>query len=59
MSTDTDYSKNTDEELREGIRKAEEQIGRVRAEDSDDAAAANREQVEMMRQELERRGQAI
>jgi hypothetical protein len=54
--SDTDYSKHTDEELREGIRKAEEQIERVQAEDSDEAAAANREQVELMQQELDRRG---
>ena len=56
MTSHTDYSKHTDEELREGIRKAEEQIDRVRAEDSDDAAEANREQVQAMRDELERRG---
>jgi hypothetical protein len=56
--TDADYSKHTDAELREGIRKAQEQLDRVRAEDSDDAVAANREQVELMQQELDRRGKA-
>jgi hypothetical protein len=54
--TNTDYRKHTDEELREGIRKAQEQVDRVAAEDSDDAVAANREQVELMQQELDRRG---
>jgi hypothetical protein len=56
MAEATDYSKHTDEELREGIRKAEQQIDRVRDEDSSDAVAANREQVELMQQELDRRG---
>lgn len=55
MAAETDYTKHTDEELREGIRKAEEQIARVATEDSDDAAEANREQVEAMRAELDRR----
>lgn len=52
---ETDYSKHTDEELREGIRKAQEQIDRVAAEDSDHAVEANREQVQAMQAELDRR----
>lgn len=56
MAEQTDFSKHTDEELREGIRKADEQLDRVKAEDSDDAVAANREQVQLMQQELDRRG---
>lgn len=51
----TDYSKHTDDELREAIRKAQEQIDRVAAEDSDDAVEANREQVQQMQAELDRR----
>jgi hypothetical protein len=51
----TDYSKHTDEELREGIRTAEAQADRVAAEDSDEALRANREQVQAMKDELARR----
>jgi hypothetical protein len=50
-----DFSKHTDEELREGIRKAEEQADRVAAEDSDEALKANQTQLEAMREELARR----
>ena len=51
----TDLSKHTDEELREGIAKAEEQDSRIAREDSDEALRAEREQAERMREELERR----
>lgn len=56
MAEQTDYSLHTDEELREGIRKAQEQHDRVEREDSDAAAGANEEQIQLMQQELERRG---
>ena len=56
MAEQTDYTLHTDEEQREGIRKAQEQHGRVEQEDSDAAAGANEEQVQLMQQELERRG---
>ena len=51
----TDYSKHTDEELREGIATAEQQDDRIAREDSDEALQAEREQVRAMREELERR----
>jgi hypothetical protein len=54
----TDYRTHSDDELREGIRTAEEQIDRVEAEGSGDAVAANREQVALMQAELDRRGRA-
>ena len=51
----TDYSKHTDEELREGLRKAEEEEARIKAEDSDTAVQANRDQREAMQAELDKR----
>jgi bacterioferritin (cytochrome b1) len=56
MATETDYSLHTDEELREGIRKAQEQHDRVERADSPAAAAANEEQIQLMQSELDRRG---
>jgi hypothetical protein len=50
-----DFSKHTDEELRDGIRKAEEQADRVAAEDSDEALEANQTQLQAMKDELARR----
>jgi hypothetical protein len=50
-----DYSKHTDEELREGVAKATEQEPRIAAEDSDEALEAAREQREAMSEELTRR----
>jgi hypothetical protein len=50
-----DYSKHTDEELREGIAKATEQEPRIAAENSDEALEAEREQREAMSEELSRR----
>jgi hypothetical protein len=51
----TDYSKHTDEQLRAGIERAEEQDPRIDAESSDDALEAERAQREEMAEELERR----
>lgn len=51
----TDYSKHTDEELREGIQKVSLQEQRIAAEDSDAALEAAREQRDAMAQELARR----
>jgi|GEM_PF-5789640 len=51
----TDYSKHTDEELREGLRKADEEEPRIAAEDSDAAVQANRDQREAMQAELDKR----
>lgn len=53
--TVTDYSKHTDDELREGIEKVDEQEGRIAAEDSDAALDAAREQRVEMAEELARR----
>lgn len=51
----TDYSKHSDEELREGIERAEEQDPRIDVESSDDALEAERSQREQMAGELRRR----
>lgn len=55
MSDTTDYSKHSDAELEEGIRKANENESRIAAEDSDAALAAAREQREAMQAELDQR----
>ncbi len=51
----TDYSKHSDEQLREGIERAEEQDPRIDAESSDEALEAERNQREEMAEELEHR----
>jgi hypothetical protein len=51
----TDYSKHTEDELRDGIRKVDEQEQRIATEDSNEALDAAREQRELMRAELDRR----
>lgn len=55
MTHPTDMSKHTDEELREGIARADEQAARVANEDSDQAQQAQQEKREQMEQELDRR----
>ena len=55
MSNHTDYSKHTDAELREGIKKAEQQEPRIAEEDSDAALEAEREQRAGMEDELRKR----
>lgn len=55
MPEQADYDKHTDEELREGIRKAEQQEPRIAEEDSEQALEAEREQRKAMHDELERR----
>lgn len=56
MSETADYSKHTDDELRQGVAKVDEQLSRIEAEDSDAAADAARIQREAMASELARRG---
>lgn len=56
MSEHADYSKHTDEELREGLRKADEEAERIATEDSEEAVEANRDQRAAMQEELDRRG---
>lgn len=48
----TDYSKHSDEELRDGIRKSEENIQRISQEGSEDQLKAAKEQHEAMESEL-------
>ena len=55
MSEHADYSKHTDEELRDGIEKAKAQEPRIATEDSDAALDAEREQREAMEAELQKR----
>jgi hypothetical protein len=50
-----DYSKHTDEELREAIAKSEQNMQRIASEGSDDQLAAAKEQHEAMESELARR----
>lgn len=54
-SETTDYSKHTDEELRDGIAKSEQNIKRIETEGSEDQLAAARDQHEAMEAELRRR----
>lgn len=51
----TDYSRHTDEELREAIARIDEQEPRVRAEDSPAAVSAAQRQRQEMQTELDRR----
>ncbi len=55
QSETTDYTKHTDDELREGIRKSEQNLERIRREGSDEQLGAAREQHEAMEAELDRR----
>lgn len=55
MSDTADYSKHTDEQLRGGIAKADQQELRIAREDSSDALDAARAQRAAMAAELERR----
>lgn len=48
----TNYGKHTDQELRDGIRKSEENIQRISQEGSDDQLKAAKEQHEAMEAEL-------
>ncbi len=52
---EADYSKHTDEQLRAGIAKANENEARIAAEDSHDALEAARAQRREMADELARR----
>lgn len=54
-SATTDYSKHTDEELREGISKSEANLRRMESEGSEDQVAAAKDQHEAMQAELDRR----
>lgn len=54
-SQTTDYSKHTDEELRDGIAKSEENLSRIRTEGSEDQLQAAQDQHDAMQAELERR----
>lgn len=51
----TDYSRHTDEELREAIAKIDQQAPRVTADGSDAAANAAQRQRQQMQTELTRR----
>lgn len=51
----TDYSKHTEEQLREGIERVDEQLGRIAAEDSQEALQAARQHRQEMAEELARR----
>ena len=50
-----DYSKHTDDELRGGIAKAEDNLARIEREGSDQQRQAAEEQVRGMNDELDRR----
>jgi hypothetical protein len=51
----TDYSKHTNEELRQGIEAVDDQERRIATEDSDEALEAARRQRDEMAEELVRR----
>ena len=51
----TDYSKHTDEELRDGINKADENLQRISSEGSDDQREAAQAQRDAMQAELDKR----
>ncbi len=57
MTHPTDYSKHTDEQLRDGIARVDEQASRIATEDSDEALRAAQEQRAAMAAELDRRQQ--
>lgn len=50
-----DLEQHTDEELREGIKKADEELSRIDQENSREAYEANRRQREALAAELEKR----
>lgn len=54
-SETTDYSKHTDEELRDGIAKSEQNMQRIEREGSEEQLEAARDQHEAMEAELARR----
>ena len=51
----TDYSKHTDEDLREGINKAEQNLQRMAQDGSDDQREAAQAQRDAMQAELDKR----
>ena len=55
MTDTADYSKHTDDELRDGIAKSEENMRRIESEGSDDQLEAAKVQHEAMEAELARR----
>ena len=55
QSETTDYSKHSDEELRDGIAKSEQNLQRIKTEGSDEQLEAAQEQHEAMEAELNRR----
>src|SRR5690606_38132625 len=55
VSDRADYSKHSDDELREGIERAEEQEPRIAEESSEEALEAEREQRAAMEDELRKR----
>jgi hypothetical protein len=55
QSATTDYTKHSDEELREGITKSEENLRRIEQEGSEDQLAAAKDQHDAMQAELSRR----
>ncbi len=55
QSETTDYSLHTDEELRDGITKSEENMRRIQQEGSEEQLAAAKDQHDAMQAELSRR----
>jgi hypothetical protein len=55
MTDHADFSKHTDEELRDGIRKSDENLARISQEGSEEQLQAAREQHEAMEAELAKR----
>lgn len=54
-SETTDYSKHTDDELREGIEKSAQNLQRIESEGSEEQLEAAKDQHEAMQAELDRR----
>lgn len=55
QSETTDYSKHTDDELRDGIAKSEQNMQRISSEGSEEQLEAARDQHEAMQAELDSR----
>lgn len=55
QSDTTDYSKHTDDELRDGINKAEENLSRIAEEGSEEQRLAAQDQRDGMQAELDSR----
>lgn len=55
QSDTTDYTKHTDDELNDGIVKAEENLRRIEGEGSPEQLAAAKDQHDAMQAELSRR----